>query len=209
MIDAQGPRFGDGPASPAQRGAWRWFVMLGIALILLGAIGSANLVITAVSATFYIGALMLVAGTFQIVHAFSIRRWAGFAFWLFSGLFYLAAATAVFLDPLLAATLFTLLLAVSLGLSGVLRLFIALRMRTSPHCGWMATSAVASVAVALAIAFGWPANSIWVLGLVLSIDLLLQGIALLLIGLSLRSSSFGLMPWRGQRGSFENATHAG
>ncbi|MEG8222928.1 hypothetical protein sphantq_00550 [Sphingobium sp. AntQ-1] len=190
MIYTQGSRFGDGPASLEQRGAWRWFAALGIALVLLGAIASANLFITTVAATFYVGAVMLVAGAFQIIHAFGVRKWTRFTFWLLSGLLYLAAAAAMFLDPLFAATLLTLFLGVSLGLSGVLRLFIALTTRTPPRWGWMAVSAVASIAVALVIALGWPVNSIWVLGLVLSIDLLFQGVALLLIGLSLRNATF-------------------
>ncbi|WP_454888593.1 HdeD family acid-resistance protein [Sphingobium indicum] len=191
MINTQGSRFGDGPASLEQRGAWCWFTVLGIALILLGAIASANLFITTVAATFYVGAIMLAAGTFQIIHAFGVKKWARFAFWLLSGLLYLAAAVAMFLDPLFAATLLTLFLAVSLGLSGGLRLFIALTTRTPSGWGWMAVSAVASIATALVIALGWPVNSIWVLGLILSIDLLFQGVALLLIGLSLHSAAFG------------------
>jgi len=190
MIDTQGSRFG-GPTSFEQRGAGRWFIVLGIALILLGAIASANLFITTVAATFYVGAIMLVAGAFQIIHAFGVRKWARFAFWLLSGLLYLVAAAAMFLDPLFAASLLTLFLAVSLALSGSLRLFIAMTTRAPSGWGWMAASGIASIAVALVIALGWPVNSIWVLGLVLSIDLLFQGVALVLIGLSLRSVPLG------------------
>lgn len=189
MIDMHGSRFGD--ETSLGRGAGRGFLVLGIALILLAAIASVNLFITTVAATYYVGAVMLVAGAFQIIHAFSVRKWGRLAFWLLSGLLYLGAAVAMFLDPIFAASLLTLFLAVSLALSGILRLFIALTMRTSPGGGWMAVSGIASIAVALVIAFGWPVNSTWVLGLVLSIDLLFQGVALLLIGLSLRSAPLG------------------
>jgi uncharacterized membrane protein HdeD (DUF308 family) len=172
--------------SPDRRRAWGWFVGIGLALLLLGLCASVNLFVATVATTYYVGALMLVGGVLQIAHALSAAKWGRAAFWFLGGLLYLLAGLAVFLNPLFAAALLTLMLAVSLGLSGAMRLWIALGAGARGR-GWMIASAVASMATALIIAIGWPVNSIWVLGLVLSIDLMFQGVALLTVGWSMKA----------------------
>lgn len=171
--------------------AWIWFAGIGAALIALGAAMSVNLLLATVAAIYYVGAMMLAGGVLQIVHAVAIRRLGKPFFWLLMGAVYLLAGLSVFLDPLFAARLLTLLLAVSLGLSGILRIIIALG---GVHGrGWMLVSAVAGIGAAIVIAIGWPFNAVWVLGLVLAIELLVQGLALLLVGLSLRNARGDLL----------------
>lgn len=43
-----------------------------------------------------------------------------------------------------------------------------------------------SLAAGVVIALDWPADSLWVLGLIMAVDLLLQGISLVMTGLALR-----------------------
>jgi uncharacterized membrane protein HdeD (DUF308 family) len=167
--------------------AWGWFVGVGAALALLGLIASTNLILATLAATYAVGAMMFAGGIVQLVHAFGVRRRGWIAFWIVSGLLYLAAAASVIYDPLFAAGLLTLFLAVSLGASGLARTGIALGWR-SRGWGWMLASSIVSIAAALVIALGWPINPVWMLGLVLAIDLWFQGVMLMLIGFTLRQA---------------------
>jgi uncharacterized membrane protein HdeD (DUF308 family) len=62
-----------------------------------------------------------------------------------------------------------------------------LRSPRASGWGWLLLSGLVSIGVALVLALGWPWNTIWVLGLVLAVDLFLQGFMLLLAGFALRA----------------------
>jgi uncharacterized membrane protein HdeD (DUF308 family) len=166
--------------------SWGWFVGIGAALGLLGLVASANLLLAAIAATYVVGAAMFAGGILMLVHAFGVRRWGWAAFWTLSGLLYLAAAAVVLYEPLFAARLIVLVLAASVGASGFVRIGIALVARAHGW-GWMLASGLISIAAAVLIAIGWPANAIWVLGFILAIDLLFQGTMLMFIGFTLKS----------------------
>lgn len=165
-----------------------WFIALGALLTALGMIASINLLFATMATTYLVGALMFAGGIAQIVHAASLRRRMRALAWGFAGAIYLMAANAVLYDPLFAAAVLTLVLAVSLGSAGLLRAGFALLERPAGW-GWVLVSALFSIAAACLIAIGWPVNSVWVLGLVLAVDLLIQGMMLMLLGFSMRSAA--------------------
>ncbi|CAN5125912.1 HdeD family acid-resistance protein [soil metagenome] len=181
-----GSYFGQRRAN-AERGAWVWFVGIGAALTLLGCIASADLFLSTIATAYFIGALMFAGGVLQLVHAFAVRHWRRAALWALCGVLYLAAAGAVLDDPLFAAALITALFAVSLAASGLMRAVFALGWR-GQGWRWMLLSGIVSIAAAAVIAIGWPIDAIWLLGLLLSLDLLFQGIMMMLLGLALRST---------------------
>lgn len=168
---------------------WPAFVILGILLLSLGAIAELNLFLATIAATFYVAVAMIVGGVFQIIQAFVIRKWLNSTLWLLGGLLYLVAALAVYTDPIFAAVLLTLVLAVSLGVSGLVRLWAATRKDATGR-GWIILSGLCSLAAAIIVGLGWPFNTIWIPGLVLTIDLMFQGVALIFFGFSLKAVSF-------------------
>jgi len=169
-------------------GPWGSFVALGICLVLLGVVASANLMVATVATAYYVGIMVLIGGALQVAHAMRVRQSGPAVLWFLAGLLYLFAGIGIFLDPLFAAMVFTLFLSLSLCLSGVFRAAIALSQR-GRGWGWTLASGLASIAAALVIGMGWPVNAVWVLGLVLSIDLMFQGFAVLFVGLAMRSAT--------------------
>jgi uncharacterized membrane protein HdeD (DUF308 family) len=95
-------RFDPASVTAELRSRWGWFVALGIVLLVLGFLAFGNLVIATVASVLYVGALMAVGAVAQIIHAFRVKRWGGFFFWLLSGLLYGAAGILAFLNPALA-----------------------------------------------------------------------------------------------------------
>lgn len=166
---------------------WEGFVGAGAALVLLGMLAAANLLLATFAVTYMVGVMMLAGGILQLCHAFGLRHWSSATLWALSGLFYVAAAVAVMADPLSAAGLLTLALGVTLGVSGLARAGIAIGWQGADS-GWMLVSGLVSIAVATVIALGWPANALWLLGLLLVIDLVTQGAMLALTGFTLRAA---------------------
>lgn len=176
-----------GAAVEEVRGKWGWFVALGVGLILLGVVALANLLLATVATIFYIGAMMLIGGIVEIVHAFQVKTWGGFFYWLLSGVFYAFAGIIAFYNPLLASAALTLLLAVLLVVAGIFRIWIGFAARPESGWGWIVATGVITLLVGVLVYAAWPGNSLVLLGAILAVDLLFQGIGFISFGWMLRS----------------------
>ena len=92
-----------------------------------------------------------------------------------------------FTNPLLAAGVLTLLLAISLIAAGLARLWIGWKHWSHKGSGWIIVAALITLACGILIALRWPVNSVWVLGMFLAIDMIFQGWAAIALGFALKS----------------------
>jgi uncharacterized membrane protein HdeD (DUF308 family) len=180
-------RFEAEPVNPEARSQWGWFVVVGAALVVLGAIAFANLIAATLASVLFVGAMMTIGAVIQIVQAFRVKNWRGFLFWILGGALYGIAGVIAFYNPLLAAAALTLVLAFSLIVSGVLRAWLGLRLRAQAGWGWMVASGVITILAGIIFAAGWPANTLFLLGIVLAIDLIFQGVSSIGFGFALRT----------------------
>ncbi|MCW2358603.1 MULTISPECIES: HdeD family acid-resistance protein [Bradyrhizobium] len=167
---------------------WGWFVGLGLLFIVLGAVAAGNLLLATIVTVFYVSAGMIVAGAMQIVQAFRVKNWGGFLWWMISGVLYAAAGVVTSMNPLLASVFLTLMLALLTLAAGIARLWLGFQTRTDHGWGWIVASGVVTAIAGLVFLLGWPVNSLWLLGLVLAIDLVFQGCALVGVGLRFRAA---------------------
>lgn len=162
-----------------------WFIALGIALIALGVTAFANLFAASIATVYYLGILMIMGAVAQMVMAFGVRNWARAFFLIAAAILYGLAGLFAFMDPVLASTVITLLLGAMLIASGVVRIVLALRERPRSAWGWVLTNGILGVLVGVIVLAGWPVNSLWILGLFLSVDLIAQGAGWLFVGIGL------------------------
>lgn len=165
---------------------WGWFVAYGVALIFLGAIASISLVTATVASVLVNGILMIVAGLGEIVVGLRARDWSRFLLWIAAGLLYIAAGVIAVMNPLLAAAVFTLMLGAGLLATGLVRAFTAWRMPATAPRGWIVFSAVVTALLGVFVIALWPANSLFLLGALLAVDLIFQGVGWTSFGLALR-----------------------
>ncbi|MBM7045259.1 MULTISPECIES: HdeD family acid-resistance protein [Rhizobium] len=170
----------------AMRDKWGWFVGLGMLLLICGGIALGNLFIATVASVFYVGMLMLIGGIVHLAHAFQVRGWEHILFWVLSGLLYTLAGVLAFANPLLASEALTLFLAIALLIAGTFRVWVGRKVKPESGWFWIVISGVATAIAGIAIALGWPVNSLWILGLFLAFDLIFQGWTLVAFGLFLR-----------------------
>ncbi len=166
---------------------WVWFVALGVLLLVCGVIAAANVFMATVVSVFYVGMLMLAGGVVYLIHAFQVRTWNQVLFWALSGVLYVMAGVFAFMNPILASAALTLFLSIALLIAGIFRLWVGMRMRPTKGWGWVVASGLITALAGFVIALGWPVNSLWILGLFLAVDLLIQGWTMLAFGLALRS----------------------
>ena len=129
---------------------------------------------------------MLLAGAAHVVFAFQMKRWGQTVGLLLIGGLYVLAGLMTFWNPVLASAFLTLLMALSMLVAGIVRTAAGLAIRPVSGWPWLVAAGVATVLVALIILAGWPVNSLWIIGALLAIDLMLTGCALSALALALR-----------------------
>ena len=163
-----------------------WFVVLGMALILLGTIALASQVIASLATAVIIGWLLLFAGVAEIVGAFSSRRSSGFFLHLLSGLLSAVVGMLFVRAPLDAALALTMLLACLLTVGGAFKMIAAASYRFEGW-GWPLASGIIDLVLGVMIWLEWPASGLWVIGLFVGISLVFRGFNWIGLGLALRS----------------------
>lgn len=153
----------------------RWVcVLLGIVMIVAGALVLSDVVLFTVISTIFIGWMAIVVGGFEIIHAFWTKGWGGFAWQVILGVLYVAFGLALVTQPLASALILTYILGLALLISGVVRVFIGLSYWR--QLGWvMVLSGLFGIVAGFIILTGFPQSGLWVLGMLLSIDLLSHG----------------------------------
>ncbi len=160
-----------------------WFLIFGIALIILGtiAIGSAELM-TMVSVIF-LGWLLIFGGVFEIIHGFARRAWGGFFINLMGGLLYAVTGLLMIMHPGIAAVTLTLMIAMLLIVAGTFRLFVAFSTSIH-HRGWLILNGIISLFLGFCIMSSWPASGLSIIGLFIGIDMIFDGWTEVMLALS-------------------------
>ncbi len=171
-------------ATPNHR--WGWFVGLGILQVVIGLLCWIDVVAASIAATVIIGALLLVGGVFQVVHAFTVRGWSGFLLHVLIGIFYVVGGLLLMDEPIRGSLIITIVISVLLIVSGVARLVMAATHRHMPGLWLVVLSGIVSFAVGLLLYASLPWSSLWVLGTLIAIELVFQGIAWVQFGLALK-----------------------
>jgi uncharacterized membrane protein HdeD (DUF308 family) len=157
-------------------------ILLGAAFIFAGLVVLADVALATVISAKIIGLVAMLAGAFEIVHAFWTKGWGGFLWHILLGLLYGAFGAALFTQPAAGALALTFFLGFVLVASGVVR--VLLSFRHWQDAGWiMLLSGLFGAAAGLVILTGFPATGIWVIGFLLGIDLVFHGFAWILYAL--------------------------
>ena len=170
-----------------ERSNWGWIVALGALILICGVLILGNLVAATIFSMVLVATFMLFGGVFRFMLAFRARSWGRFFYWALAGLLYIAAGAIVLMDPLKASVIFTFIIAVLLVFAGGIRIWLGFSMRPDTGWTWMALSGVLTLAAGIIFAIGWPANSIWLIGMLLGIELVIEGWGFVMLGLALRA----------------------
>jgi uncharacterized membrane protein HdeD (DUF308 family) len=174
------------------RDSWFWFVLLGIGLVVLGlaVLTYTGMVWATLATALVLGIFMMAGGLVFIVGAFFTRGWGGFFLSLFAGVLYLAAGFIITSHPVESAIVYTLLLAVFFIVEGLFRIVAALA-GAFRHWGWMLVNGVITVLLGVLIWEQWPDSGLYVIGLFLGINLIVNGSTYISLGLRVRKLPVG------------------
>lgn len=167
---------------------WRWIVALGALFIVGGLVALFNVMAATVVATVYVAAAMMVAGAWQIVTALQIRPWSRAALWCVVGALTLLAGLAAARFPIPAAVSFTVLIGALLITGGAIKLALAYKLSDLGRWEYIAIAGGLGLVIGLLILAELPTSGLFVLGLLLGVNLLFEGIGWLAMGLGARGA---------------------
>ena len=139
----------------------------------------------------FFGVLLLLAAGLQIWQGVQLRSWKGTPLFLLAAGLDVALGGILLLDPGQGAVALTLLLAVLLIGQGAARIVIGVRGRLPRGTAGFVLSGVLGLVLGGMLWWQWPDDSVWAIGLLLGTNLLMSGIALILLALALRGPRSG------------------
>ena len=168
------------------RSSWIWLAILGAISLIGGIFALLNPFAATFAAVLLAGWTFLVFGVLQVIQAFQIRGWSGFLWSLLLGILTLAVGLSLLLNPATGALSLTLLVAVLFLVLGVVKVMYAFSLR--PVSGWIFAllSGVISVLLGIMILADYPWSAAAILGILLAVELLSNGVMLLMIAFGLR-----------------------
>lgn len=170
---------------------WGWLLALGIFFVVLGCIGLGMLVGLTLVSMLFLGILLLIGGFSQLWDTFTTKDWDGVFWHAFIAALYIIGGGIVIYDPFLASALITAMLACVLIIIGITRLFMAATLRGSTGWIWLILAGLIAIALGIMILMHWPVSGLWVIGLFIAIELIVDGWAYIFLALGLRRSSGG------------------
>jgi len=173
--------------APTFSRGWTWLLALGAVQLVAGIVAIAAPMLATFAATAVFGLMLIIAAGFHVVHAFTVRRWGGFALHLLVGILQAGVGAIALLNPLAGALALTLMMATLFFAEGVLQIVLALRNRPGDGWGWFLLNGVASLVLASMLAVGWPAIALWAIGTLLGIRFIVGGVTSLALAFACRT----------------------
>ncbi len=159
-----------------------WFKVYGVVMIILGIAAILLPGMASLATSIMVGWLLVAGGIFGLISDFSAGTKApGFWWNLLTAALYLIAGVVLLVNPIAAVLTLTIILAAYLLATGFTKVIMAFHYKNVIPKAWLWVlfSAIVDVILGGIIVAGLPGTAIWVIGLMVGINLLFTGIALL------------------------------
>jgi uncharacterized membrane protein HdeD (DUF308 family) len=168
---------------------WVLYLVEGIIFVLLGAAAIVIPPVASLAVTLFLGWLFLIMGVVGLVATFSMRHDPGFWWSLLSAALAIIAGVLLLGWPVRGLFSLTLVLIVYFIVDGVSRIMFSLehRRELSGRWGWMLASGIVDLILAAIIFAGLPGTAAWAIGLLVGINMIFAGSALVAMALHARN----------------------
>jgi uncharacterized membrane protein HdeD (DUF308 family) len=169
---------------------WRVFLTEGIVLLLLGLVAIIVPPIATLAVEILVGWILLASGVVGLISTFRTRGAPGFGWSLVSAVIGIAAGVILLVWPLSGVVSLTLVLSVFLLFEGIASIMLALGHRREFSGRWamLLFSGIIDIVLAAIIFAGLPGTAAWAIGLLVGINLVVGGSALISMALHARAS---------------------
>ena len=161
-------------------------ILFAILLIVLGVLAISLPALASLGVARVLSWLILIEGIVQLVYAFKSEG-VGRKIWkLLVSILYIAVGGYLLVHPLIGLASLTLLLAIFFFVEGITDIGTFLWTRKTHGSGWLLLHGIVTMLLGVMIWKHWPVSSLWALGTLVGISMLLTGITRLMMAMKLR-----------------------
>jgi uncharacterized membrane protein HdeD (DUF308 family) len=170
---------------------WKMFLIEGIVLLILGFIAIVIPPLATLAVTILLGWLFLISGLVGLYMTFRMRQAPGFWWSLISAVLGIVVGLILLVSPAHGALSLTLVLIAFFIIEGVASIMYAFdhRRELSGAWVWMLVSGIVDLVLAYMIFAGLPSAAAWAIGLLVGINMVFGGAAMIAMALRARSGA--------------------
>lgn len=163
-----------------------WYIALALVFIFLGIVAIIEPGVAGLAVTILVGWLLIFGGVTHLVAAFSGGGAGRVIFQLLVGVVYILGGSYFLAHPLLALGTLTLLLGSIIVVEAVFEVITYFRTRGESGAGWLLVNALITLLLGVLIWSHWPSSSVWVIGTLVGVNLLMTGFSRLMFAFAAR-----------------------
>lgn len=163
-----------------------WYIAAAVLLIVVGIFGIVEPGIAAMGVALLVGWLLVFGAAMHFVAAFKGGGAKQVIFQVLVGLVYLVGGLYFLTHTIMAVATLTLLLSCVILAVGVIEIVSYFRLRGEGASSWILINGIITLLLGALIFFHWPSSSVWAIGTLVGINLLMTGITRLMFGLAAR-----------------------
>jgi uncharacterized membrane protein HdeD (DUF308 family) len=165
---------------------WGWFLLFGIALVVLGAVAVVRSVAATVVSMLFFGWLLLIAAGIEVAQTVMVGKWAGMFQHMAGAVLFGVVGFLIIWRPVVTAEILTLLMGAFFLVAGLFHI-VAPAMISLPDWGWHVLNGIITLILGILVLAQWPVSGLWVIGLFVGIELIFYGVAWSALALHLRA----------------------
>lgn len=160
-----------------------WLIALAVSFIVLGMIAIIEPAIAGLALTIWVGWLLIFGGLVHMIGAFRAGGFGGAIWQLLLAAVYVVGGLYFLTHTLLALGTLTLFLAGILFAEAVLEIIAFVQSPGEPGRMWRVVNAAITLLLGVMIWSQWPSSSIWAIGTLVGVNLLMTGFSRLMLGM--------------------------
>ncbi len=170
---------------------WKLYLAEGVLLLALGLVAIVIPPLATLAVTLVFGWLFLISGVIGLITTFWMRAAPGFWWSLASGALAILAGGYLLAQPIAGALSLTVVLIAFFIIEGIASVMFALdhRRELSGQWGFMLVSGIVDLVLSVMLIAGLPSTAVWALGLLVGINMVFGGMALVAMALHARKDA--------------------
>ena len=170
---------------------WKLYLAEGILLMVLGFIAIVIPPLATLAVTILLGWVFLISGLVGLATSFWMRSAPGFIWSLVSAALGIMVGVLLLVQPAQGALSLTLVLIAFFIIEGIASIMFALdhKRELSGKWGWMLVSGIVDLALSAMILAGLPSTAAWAIGLLVGINMMFGGSALIAMALHAKKAA--------------------
>jgi uncharacterized membrane protein HdeD (DUF308 family) len=178
-------KMSEAPTSVLKR-ASGWSILWAFVLILFGVVALVLPWATSLGVVMIVGWLVFFSGVVQVLHAFRSKGIGSILWKLFVAALYLAVGIYFLTHPIQSVAAIALVLAIFFFAEGITDIATYFASRKLSGAGWILADGIVTLLLGVMIWAHWPSGSLWVLGTLVGISMIMTGMARLMISVATR-----------------------